>query len=431
LALSEEVVADVLRGFGLTNKECEVYIFLASGGIRKAGEISDTLKMHKPEVYHILKGLEEKRLVESTLEAPLRFTATPFEKVLDLIISSKREESILLEGKKAEILSQWRSVTVERPIPAAEKFMVISGNANIYSKNLEMIDEAGEEILALVANLGMIQPHLVDELGFVSPMENRSIRMRVLTPVVKDNTAVVKWALKEISTKKINVSIRHANLRPAFFPNLMVKDSDEALLLVTPHSPSSAIGEKETCLWTNSKAVVQMLMLFFEGLWQDAADADAKISELESGTPLEETVVLKNAKQAYEKFRATMEGVREDIVIVTSSQGLARLGGAFPMEKWSQRGVNIRLMAPITQENLGIARHLSQFIQIRGINTAYVSMIIIDHKYLLSLKTPPANEDTLDPDEYFDHMLYTNEPIYVKGMGDLLDELWRGASAIP
>lgn len=98
--LSEETVRKVLRDFGLTDKETDVYIFLAKHGVMKGGEISKQTKTHKALIYRILKSLQSKGLVESTLEFPARFTAVPFENVIDLNIRAKQEEAAQIAAQK-------------------------------------------------------------------------------------------------------------------------------------------------------------------------------------------------------------------------------------------------------------------------------------------------------------------------------------------
>jgi hypothetical protein len=61
-------------------------------------------KADKVEVYRFLKNLENKGLVESTLERPTRFAAAPFEEVLDDLISKRRRTTAALQEQKDKIL---------------------------------------------------------------------------------------------------------------------------------------------------------------------------------------------------------------------------------------------------------------------------------------------------------------------------------------
>jgi len=64
--MSEDDVKKVLEDFGLTQKETEIYIFLAKHSPIKGGEIVKQTKTHRALIYRILGSLQNKGLVEST-----------------------------------------------------------------------------------------------------------------------------------------------------------------------------------------------------------------------------------------------------------------------------------------------------------------------------------------------------------------------------
>ena len=103
-------IKKVLRDFGLTEKEAEIYILLAKSGVLRGGEIVARSRKHRAQVYRILKILQPRGLVETTLEAPTRFTAVPFEAFLDLNIRAKRDEAALIEKEKQELLVDWNRI---------------------------------------------------------------------------------------------------------------------------------------------------------------------------------------------------------------------------------------------------------------------------------------------------------------------------------
>jgi sugar-specific transcriptional regulator TrmB len=95
---------------GLTKKDAQVYVFLAQTGPQKARDIAHALEMYKRQLYRSLKKLQNKGIVSATLERPAKFSAVPFEKVLDIFAKAKIEEAQLIEQNKEEILSKWQSM---------------------------------------------------------------------------------------------------------------------------------------------------------------------------------------------------------------------------------------------------------------------------------------------------------------------------------
>jgi sugar-specific transcriptional regulator TrmB len=115
LVQGEENIKRVLKDFGLTETEAEVYLFLAKHDALKGTEIARQIKKDKAQVYHILKSLQAKGLAESTLEAPARFAPVPFEKVVESTINAKREEAARIENAKEELLSYWKNISKTKP----------------------------------------------------------------------------------------------------------------------------------------------------------------------------------------------------------------------------------------------------------------------------------------------------------------------------
>jgi sugar-specific transcriptional regulator TrmB len=58
--VAQKKAKNVLLDYGLTNKEADIYIFLAKNVILTGGEISKRTKIARPVVYRILKNLKPK-----------------------------------------------------------------------------------------------------------------------------------------------------------------------------------------------------------------------------------------------------------------------------------------------------------------------------------------------------------------------------------
>jgi sugar-specific transcriptional regulator TrmB len=113
---------DTLKTFGFTVRETEIYIYLGKRGPQKVSEIAKTLKSNKGLVYRILKNLEQKGLVEGTLESPTRYVVVPFEKIIDNYVQSKREEAARIEEAKHDLLSDWKRFRRTEPEDSLERF---------------------------------------------------------------------------------------------------------------------------------------------------------------------------------------------------------------------------------------------------------------------------------------------------------------------
>ena len=110
--MSQEKVLKTLQSLGLSQFDAQVYLFLGKRGPQKGIDIAKALKMQKQHLYLILKNLQSKAIVSATIERPARFSAVPFEKVLDMYVKSKMDEAQRIKDGKTEILSDWQSVAV-------------------------------------------------------------------------------------------------------------------------------------------------------------------------------------------------------------------------------------------------------------------------------------------------------------------------------
>ena len=90
-------IEEMLAKFGLLKNEIKVYLYLARMGEKKAGEIAESISLHRTETYRILRDLEKKGIIFSVFEKPLKFTAVPLDKAIDLLVDVQKLKIKLLE----------------------------------------------------------------------------------------------------------------------------------------------------------------------------------------------------------------------------------------------------------------------------------------------------------------------------------------------
>src|SRR5512137_2678924 len=160
-------------------------------------EISRNFQMHKVEVYRFLKNLENKGLVESTLERPIRFAAAPFEEVLDDLISERRKTITELEERREKVLRQWKSMNMEKMPTTSERFVVLSCRENVYLRILNLVRLAQTEIWGITTDVGLLhgERDLILSQGIAEEAErSRAVLVcaRLLTPVTLENVEIAE-----------------------------------------------------------------------------------------------------------------------------------------------------------------------------------------------------------------------------------------------
>ena len=296
--VGRKTIEQTLRKIGLTDKEADIYIFLAKHGVLSGGEISKQTKMHRPLVYRILKKLEKKGLVESTLESPIRFFSVPFEKVLDENIKMKYEEASSLEKAKNSLLSDWEKIGSSIIEPDVGKFFVIKGNRKIYSRIAHMIRQTKKEFSAILS-----VPELVrnEQFGvfdsiYTHPLKSK-IKFQFLTELSPQNLEAMKLLNLKLKTG-LDLKATSPSSSFALLPRMVIRDKVEGLFFISPKTSLHTGGKDEICICTNNPSLVQALKGIFEELLRYSIAIEKKIFEMETGKLPRVTHLLDSARKS-------------------------------------------------------------------------------------------------------------------------------------
>lgn len=107
-----ELALDLLAMYGLKPVDLHVYVFLSRRGLCKCKDICSKLELEKQKLYPSLKRLRDKGLVNVTSDRPAYFSANPFERVVESLIKSMRNEARDMKLQKQELISAWRSLAL-------------------------------------------------------------------------------------------------------------------------------------------------------------------------------------------------------------------------------------------------------------------------------------------------------------------------------
>jgi sugar-specific transcriptional regulator TrmB len=112
--MTNEWIRDTLTNLGFKQNEAEVYTFLALNGSQKVKSIVEALKIHKRQVYRILKKLEDTGIINPSNNHPTYFSAISCDKLLDKLKDVNLEEAANIEAEKDKIITFWDSNLKEK-----------------------------------------------------------------------------------------------------------------------------------------------------------------------------------------------------------------------------------------------------------------------------------------------------------------------------
>jgi sugar-specific transcriptional regulator TrmB len=426
--LSQEKVLKTLESLGIAQLDAKVYVFLAKKGPRKAIDVAKSLKMPKQTLYVAIKNLQKKGLVTSTLEHPARFSVVPFEKVLDLFIKSKIEEAQRVQQNKDEILTDWQAIAIAEPEEVSAKFTIIEGRSTIYSKIQQMIQETEKQLsfVTTVPSLARADQFGLFDAAFSHPLRSK-IQFRFITDLSEQNVNAMKSLLNKKPTANFSFKGRTPELGLRLLPQMIIRDEEETMFFIDPKA-DPATEKDYVCLWTNCKTLVNSFSAMFEDLWSNSTDIEKKIVEIETGKPTPKTCVFTEAKTAQKKYYETLSSAKKEIVIMTSSKGLLALGKNMPLLKeLTNRGVSIRVMTSIVNENLEAARQLKKHCEVRHVADVYLGAMIVDGQHFFQFKNPPSDLENVESLDYFENTFYTNDVEYVRKAENMLSDIWNNA----
>jgi sugar-specific transcriptional regulator TrmB len=107
--MSRERINEVLRGFGFSRIDAQVYIYLAKKGPKSLTEVSEALDFTDRELAYSLKRLQRKGVVLSTAKQSQLFIAVTIESLLNKLMSTKMEQACNIKEAKVQLLSEWRA----------------------------------------------------------------------------------------------------------------------------------------------------------------------------------------------------------------------------------------------------------------------------------------------------------------------------------
>jgi CBS domain-containing protein/sugar-specific transcriptional regulator TrmB len=378
--------------------------------------------MHKAQVYRILEVLRSRGLVEATLEFPARFVPISFEHFLEITIRTKKEETHQLESRKSELLTRWRSIMLDKPSPPQAKFTVIKGRENIYSRILELIEHATMEVVAMTDSIGIIRS---EQAGIFDLTKKNDVRFRILTNVSKANYRLVKTVLQKTLPKHFEIEARHKDLGAKPYPRFIIRDNEEIVFFLTPTEDLPAPDRGENVLWTNSREIVSVLKIFFEGTWADATDLGIRINEIETGTSPPETVIFRDSEAASQRFCEAIRSAKEEIIVGSPSKGFTKILSPCLLPQRLKKAISVRILFSMDLENLEVSEYLSKHYQVKYSDALHSCIVIVDGIQMFMFKTPSPTKKKDESSKYFDHLLYTNNLHYLRSMKNMLDDLWN------
>jgi sugar-specific transcriptional regulator TrmB len=250
-------IEDTLARFGLLKNEIRVYLYLARAGEKKAGEIAESIQLHRTETYRILRDLEKKGIVFSIFEKPLKFTAVDLEKAIDLLVDAQKIKIKLLEQEKTGLVELWQSMPQTKTETAKkELFQMLEGEQQVLMKANELL-ERSQESFQIYASSDYLSELYYNDFSDKLKAQKGKIDIDIVT----DNSPKSAYFLGQMKW----LADQHHFADEQNLPCFMVSDNKEVLIAF--HEKATDADDKKkfrtAAIWTNYAALVNTLQILF------------------------------------------------------------------------------------------------------------------------------------------------------------------------
>ncbi len=247
----------------------------------------------------------------------------------------------------------------------------------------------------------------------LSSGKRTNTRQRYIFEITRENIDYCKKLIKKIE-------LRHLDENEANF----AVNERECLGFITM--------QKETlqATYSNMKEVVEQQQSVFETLWNKAIPARDKIMEIEEGLKSEFLEVISDHKKATEIYINLAKSVeREALILFANSKAIVRakrLGILDYLITASKRGAVIKIITPITEENLQFTEQFCEKapnIRILNGGASHSGLFIVDGTKFLrfELKEPKAEEFS----DAIGFVLYSNSKVGAYSTRSFFELLWN------
>jgi sugar-specific transcriptional regulator TrmB len=257
-------IEETLTRFGLLKNEIRVYMYLARAGEKKAGEIAESISLHRTETYRILRDLEKKGIVFSIFEKPLKFTAVPMDKAIDLLVDAEKIKIKLLEQEKISLVNLWLSMPQPKVETAKkELFQMLEGDQQVLMKANELLEKTEKKFQVFASGDYLSELYYND---FSDKLKSQADKVEVT--MVTDNSEKSAYFMGQMQWLSETRKIADNENLPCF----MISDNKEVMIAFHEKDCDDKDDSKKkyrtAAIWTNYAALVNTLQVLFSKLAQ-------------------------------------------------------------------------------------------------------------------------------------------------------------------
>ena len=370
--MSKKTVIKGLLDFGFSKDETETYLFLLRSEPCPASVVSRRLGFGRVKAYRILKVLEQRGAVGVVVGRPVRFVATPLEKMTEQLIEEERKKILEMEKSKKEIIEYWKKTQTIVEMLEEPRFRILQGRKQIYDFLLSMFDRAKAEICLMTTknDLQRFSFYGIDEKLKIF----NHLAKRVLTQVDQHQLETVENSLDF-------AEVRHVILPTTV--RFVIIDESELLNTFAMDDSMSMTTQKDTGLWTNAYNYVKAMKIFFDSVWRAAPDAREVLDAVRSGKAPQEVRIVGTREEYSRLYKTMIKTSNEEIIIMSKQMGEIPIT-IESLQACGDRGVSMRILTKVDLDSFPRINELLKIAQVMHTEAPLdLQLLIVDKRRVL------------------------------------------------
>jgi sugar-specific transcriptional regulator TrmB len=265
-----------LIGFGLSEKEAQLYLHLLKYGPKTPSPLAKSLKTYREDVHRTLTSLIEKGMVRPSLDSPTIYAAVDLDTALESALKKQESQLREMEARKRE-LQELAKQQQFRPSDEVSTFKIVKSIKELVAVAMPLIDSLQEEWLVAAPAYATVIASLFGINDAAYEFIKRGGKVRAIIDI---SYQVIEPVREMIA---IGEEVRHIDEHGITF---VVFDRKDSLSAINAEINRISLNEHVSGIWTDDPAYAQYLASTFEMLWKQSVPAEERIQELlQQGPP--------------------------------------------------------------------------------------------------------------------------------------------------
>lgn len=201
-----------LTAYGITLNQARVYLYLVAEGISSAKPISESLGIHRVDVYRSLRELEGMGLLRTYLDTPKRFGALSPRNAIPVLLKRQEQTLVAFRRESKDLIARLNqlSTTLKRRAgqnaPARDRgevYRLVLGEAQYIEEIRRVVRSARHEILRIVSSTGINRIFLTDVIKEYVEARSRGVSIRMISTINSENQSYASHLAKIIELRHL------------------------------------------------------------------------------------------------------------------------------------------------------------------------------------------------------------------------------------